>query len=86
MLDIREWFIRLLLVYYWFIRFFLQVTEHELCKLHPKSFRTHFFVFQSKEERILELETENALLHLRLAEVRILLTSNTHIGSSLAKK
>lgn len=25
---------------------------------------------QSKEERILELETENALLHLRLAEVR----------------
>lgn len=26
-------------------------------------------VFQSKEERILELETENALLHLRFAEV-----------------
>ena len=26
-------------------------------------------VYQSKEERILELETENALLHLRLAEV-----------------
>lgn len=26
--------------------------------------------FQSKEERILELETENAILHLRLAEVR----------------
>lgn len=77
--------IGLLLVYSVFC-FFLQVTEYELCKLHPKSFRTHFFVFQSKEERILELETENALLHLRLAEVRILLTSNTHIGSSLAKK
>lgn len=66
--------------------FSLQVTENESCKLHPKSFRTHFFVFQSKEERILELETENALLHLRLAEVRIFLTSNTHIGSSLPKK
>lgn len=30
--------------------------------------------FQSKEERLLELETENAILHLRLAEVRWFLT------------
>lgn len=27
------------------------------------------FIFQAKEERIIVLETENALLHLKLAEV-----------------
>lgn len=41
--------------------------------LHLSPGCVHFsksLCFQSKEERILELETENAILHLRLAEVR----------------
>lgn len=39
--------------------------------------------FQSKEERILELETENAILHLRLAEVRKCLLYSLLTGLNL---
>lgn len=38
--------------------------------LKRNSYFLGLWCFQSKEERILELETENAILHLRLAEVR----------------
>lgn len=42
--------------------------------LQTSDFFCNGIFLQSKEERILELETENALLHLRLAEVCVAMT------------